>query len=144
MALCQNEAEATEAIKEAKAHCGVSIRKAEAYCPTLVREVEACHTTLIREVEANCVTIVAKVEACCTTIIRKSESCCVENAHSIQQSHAEDIQHLEIDTMEEEGRDCLSFLAACGAAHKACPPEACGILMGPFNYSWGTYHWSLF
>ena len=62
MALCQIEAKTTKAIKEAKAHCGVTIQE---------------------------------VEACCTAEIRKLESHCVEHACSIQQLHAEDMQHLE-------------------------------------------------
>ena len=56
MALCHNEAEATKAIKEAKAHCGA-----------VIREVEACHTTDIREVEVQCSTTIMEVEACCAT-----------------------------------------------------------------------------
>ena len=131
MALCWNGAEATEAIKEAKAHCGATIREAEACCTTLVREVEACHATLIRVVEDDCATTFAEAEASCTTDIRKAESHCHERVHSIPKSHDEDMQHLEMDTIEKEGRDCLSFLAACGVALQACSPEACGVLMGP-------------
>ena len=116
MALCQNESKAS---KEAKAQCGAAIREVEACHTTLVREAEAHHTTIIREAEDDCATIVA--EAHCTTNIRKAECHCMEKAHSIQQSHAEDMQHLEIDTMEEEGRDHLSFQAACGGALQVCP-----------------------
>ena len=50
MALHQNEAKATEAIKEVKGHCRAAIREAEAH-----------HTTLIREVEDDCTTIVAEM-----------------------------------------------------------------------------------
>ena len=41
----------------------------------------------------------------------------------------------------KEGRDHLSFLAICGVALKACPPEACGVLMSPSTSSQGTYPW---
>ena len=51
MALCQNESEATEAIREAKALCGSAIREAKAHCTTIIREAEAQHATLIREAE---------------------------------------------------------------------------------------------
>ena len=121
MALHCNEAKTTKAIKEAKAHCGAAIRKEEAHHTTLVREVETCCTTLIREVEDNCATIVVEAEVCCTADIRKAESHCMEKAHSIQQSHAENMQHLELDAIEEEGRDCLSFLTACRVALQAFP-----------------------
>ena len=39
------------------------------------------------------------------------------------------MQDIEREAIEEEGRDCQSFLIACGAALQACPPEAHGILM---------------
>ena len=80
MALCQNEAKVTKAIKEAKAHCGAAIR-----------EAEACHSTLIREEEDDCTTIAVEVETCCTTSIRKAEPHCMERSCSIQQLHAEDM-----------------------------------------------------
>ena len=91
MALHWNEAKATEAIEEAKIHCGVASREAEAHHATLVREAEAHHTTLIREAEHDCATIIAEVEDHCTTDIRKAEYHCVENACSIQQLHSEDM-----------------------------------------------------
>ena len=127
MALCQNEANATEAIKEGKVHCGATIREAKAH-----------HTSHIREAEANCVSIITEVEAHCTTDIRKAESHCVGHTCSIQQSHAEDMQCLEMEAMEKEGRDCLSFLAACGMVLQACPPEAHGVLMGPLQLLTGN------
>ena len=133
MGLFHNKAKTIKAIKEAKAHCGAAIR-----------EAEACHTTLVREVEDNCATIVVEAEVCCTADIRKAESHCIEKAHSIQQLQAENMQHLKMDTIEEEGRDHLSFLATCGAALQACPPETCGVLMGPLQLFMGTYYQPLF
>ena len=62
----------------------------------------------------------------------------MEHACSIQILHAEDMQHLETEAMEEEGRDCLSFLATCGMALQACPPEAHGVLMGPLPLLMGN------
>ena len=41
MAFCQNKAKTTEAIREAKAHCGAAIKEAEACCTTDIREAEA-------------------------------------------------------------------------------------------------------
>ena len=43
------------------------------------------------------------------------------------------MQCFEIDTIEEEGRDHLSFLATCAVALQACPPETHGVLMGPLQ-----------
>ena len=94
MALHQNESEATEAIREAKALCGFTIREAKTH-----------HTTLIRKGKANCASIITEVEVCCITAFRKAESYCAKHAYSIQQLHAEGMQHLEMEAIEEEGRD---------------------------------------
>ena len=56
-------------------------------------------------------------------IIRKAESHRAKQAHSIQQSHAEGMQHLEMEAIKEEGKDCLSFLATCSVALQASPPK---------------------
>ena len=124
MALHQNESEATKAIREAKALCGSTIRDAKACHTTLIREAEAQHATLVREAKVNCASITTVAEVCSTTAIRKAESHCAKCACSIQQLPTEGLQHLEIGTIEEEGRDCLFFLADCGTAFQACPQEA--------------------
>ena len=85
-----------------------------------IRETEAHHATHIREAEANCTSIITQAETHCTADIRKAESHCVEHACSIQQSHAEGMQHLETEAMEKEGRDHLFFLATWGMALQAC------------------------
>ena len=77
MALHQNEAKATKAIREAKVLCGA--------------------------------------------VIREVESCCVDHAHTIQQSHSNNMQHLEREAIKEEEKDCQSFLATCGMALWASP-----------------------
>ena len=41
MALCWNDSETTESIKEAIAICAYSIQEAETLCSTTIREVEA-------------------------------------------------------------------------------------------------------
>ena len=56
MAICQNEAEVTEAIREAKAHCGAAIREAEACCAADIREAEShCvdHAPTIQQSHSN-------------------------------------------------------------------------------------------
>ena len=126
MALHQNEAQATEAIREAKAHYGATIREVEACHTTHVSEAEANCALIIREAEANCASIIIEVEAQCTADIRKAESHCAEHAHPIQQLHAEHMQHLEMEAMKEEERDHLSFLATCGMALQTCPRSPWG------------------
>ena len=72
IAIHQNEAEATEAIREAKAHCGAAIR-----------ETETHHTTTIREAEAHSSTTIMVAEACCAADIREVEFHCADHAHTI-------------------------------------------------------------
>ena len=59
-------------------------------------------------------------------------------APSIQQLHMDSMQHLVMQAMEEEGRDCLFFLAICEVALQPCPPEACGVLMCPLQFLMGN------
>ena len=126
MAIHQNEAKATKAIREAKACCGVAIREAETHSTTNIREAEAHCTTTIRETEAHSSITIMGAEACCAADIRDAESQCVDHACAIQQSHSDNMQHLEREAIKEEGKDCQSFLAACGMALEVCPPEAHG------------------
>ena len=144
MALLQNESEATEAIKEAKALCDSTIREAKAHWTTLIREAETQHATCIREAEANCASIITEAEGCCTMAIRKVESHCAKQAHSIQLSHSKGMQCLQIEAIEEEGKDHLSFLTACGTALQASPLEAHGVQLAPSTCSWGMCLWPLF
>ena len=104
-AIHQNEAKATEAIWEAKAHCGTAIRKAETH-----------HVTTIRKVEAHCATAITEAEGHNATDIREAESHCADYAHTIQQSHSNNMQCLEKEALEEEGKDHQSSLAPCGMA----------------------------
>ena len=74
----------------------------------------------------------------CAAEIREAESYSAAQACSIQQSHLEGMQSLKTDALEEEGRDHLSFLSACGAALQACPPNVLGILMYPLHLLTGN------
>ena len=55
-----------------------------------------------------------------------------------QFNNAKDIQHLEVEAIEEEGRDCLAFLTTCGATLRANPPEALGIMVTPYHLLLGN------
>ena len=48
------------------------------------------------------------------------------------------MQCLEADAIEEEGRDCLAFLAACSTTLRASPPEAHGIMVTSFHLLLGN------
>ena len=126
MALCQNKSETTEAIKEAKTLYTCTIREAEAYHTTLISKAQAWHATCIKDAEANCASIIAEAENCCSTAIRKVDSCCTKQACSIQQSHAEGMQHLVMEAIGEKEKDRLSFLTTCGAVLWVSPPKTVG------------------
>ena len=127
MVICQNEAEATDAIGETKAHCGVTIREVEIHCAKTIREAEAHSSTTIMEVEAHC-----------AADIREVESHCADHACAIQQFHSDKMQCLEREAIEEEEKDWQSFLATCGMALQVCPLEAHGVLMWPLQLLMGN------
>ena len=98
-----------------------------------ISEPEIQHTTCIKEPEANCTHTLAEEENCCLTAIREAESQGASQAHLIQQSHAKDIQSLEAEAIEEEKRECLTFLATCSTALRDGPPKVHGIMVTPFH-----------
>ena len=107
---------ATETVREARAHCTPALREADSHCATDIRDADSHSAAEIREAESH-----SMAQAC-----------------SIQQSHSEGMQHLETDALEEEGRDCFSFLSTCGAALQACPTNALQILMYPLHLLTGN------
>ena len=139
MALCQNESETTKAIKEAKALCACTIQDVETHWTVQISKAKVWPKFAhIKEIEDKCTCALAEAENCCSTDIREAESRGASKAHSIQQSHAKDIQYLEAEAIEEEGRDCLTFLATCGTAPRASPPETCSIMVNPFHLLLGN------
>ena len=137
MILHQNESQMTEAIKKAKVLCASTIREAEAHPVTLISKA-AWHTTCIRESEANYASTIAEAEGCCSTAIRKVESHSAKQACSIKLLHVEGMQCLEMEAIEEEGKDHLSFLAACGTVWQVSSPKAHWVLITPLHLFMGN------
>ena len=69
--------------------------------------------------------------------IREVEATCADCTHTLQQLHSNSMQGLEGEVIEK-GRDCQSFLTACGVPLQACPTEAHGILMYPLQLLMGN------
>ena len=138
MALCQIASETTEAIKGAKALCAHTIQDMETCLTALMSKAEVLHTACIKEIEDDYTHALAEAEHCCSTAIRETESSSISKTHSIQQSHAKDIQPLEVEAIEKEGKDCLTFFTACSTALRASPPEAHGIMVTPFHLLLGN------
>ena len=134
MALLQIESETTEAIKEAKAHCACTIQDVETCQMALISKAKVQHATCLKEIEDNCSLALAEVENHCSTTISEAESNSTSKACSTQHAHAKDIQHLKAEDIEEEGKDCLTFLTTCSATLRASPPKGCGITITPTTY----------
>ena len=132
-AIHQIESETTEAAKEAKALCAHTIQDMETHQMALRSEAKVWHTTCLKEIEDNCSLALAGVENHCSTTIREAKSSGASKACSTQKSHAKDIQHLEMEAIEEEGKDCLAFLTTCSAALRASPPKGYGIMVTTYH-----------
>ena len=130
LTLQHNKSETTESIKEAKAICTHSIKEVEANC-----------TLTIKEAEANCVHTIREAETPSSTAIRDAESQGASQAHSIQQLHTKDVQHLEEEAIEEESKGQLNFLSACQATLRAGPPKSHGMLAASYHILLGHVHW---
>ena len=99
VALHQIELETTEANKEAKALCAHTIWDVETCWMVLISKAKVQHAACLKEIEDNYALALAEAENCCLTAIREAESSSTSKAHSIQQSHAKDIQHLEVEAI---------------------------------------------
>ena len=104
----------------------------------LISEAKVWHTAHIKEIEDDCTHTSADAENHCSTVLREAESRGASKAHSIQQSHTKGIQCLEVEAIEEEGRDFLAFLTACSAALRMSPPKAHGIMVTPYHLLLGN------
>ena len=144
MALCQNNSETAESIKEAKAICTHSMQEAKTLCSTAIMEAKAvcAHSTqeakticstAIREAKAICAYSTQEAETLCSTTIREAEAWGTSQAGSLQQLHAKSIQHLEEQAIKEESKGQLNCLPACQAALWAGPPEFCGVLVASYH-----------
>ena len=138
MALCQIESETSNAVKEDKALCAHTIWDVETHQIVLISEAKVWHAACLKGIEDDCSLALAEVENHCSTAIRKAESSGTSKAYSIQQSNAKDIQHLEAEAIEEEGKDCLAFLTTCSAALRASPPEGHGIMVTLYHLLLGN------
>ena len=78
------------------------------------------------------------MENCCSTTIREVDSSSASKALSTKQAHAKDIQSLEAEGIEEQGKEHLTFLTVCGAALRASPPKGHGIMITPYHILLGN------
>ena len=104
----------------------------------LISKAKVQHVVCLKDIEDNCSLALAEVEKHCSTTIWEVESSSTSKSFSTQQAHVKDIQHLEVEAVEEEGKDCLTFLITCGAALRASPPKGHGIMITPYHLLLGN------
>ena len=117
---------------ETKAHCGYTIREAEA-AKLLSLGKQRPNTPLTLGRQRPTVPLLLQRRNHCTNDIRKVESHCAKHACSIQQLHAEGMQHLETEAIKEEGKrmpllPSHLWNSIIGLSHRSH-----GVLMGPSN-----------
>ena len=119
-------------------------RKQVSDTKTAFHQNEAQTAKAIKEAKACCTIVIQDAKATCTAVIREAEVAYAEHVPTIQQSHRENIQDIEMEAIAEEGRDCQSFLIACGGALQACPPKVhVGYSSILYNYQPGICLWLL-
>ena len=98
-----------------------------------MQQCEAQATKAIQEVESLCAATIKEAEAHHMAKIKEVEDHCTAQVHALQQSHREGTLNFKHKALEKEEHTCLSFLEACGAAIRACPMEAHGVLLYPLQ-----------
>ena len=107
MALCQNESETMESIREAKAIYAHATQEAKTLC-----------STTIKEAKATCAHSIQEAENLCSRTIRDVEACGASQADSLQWSHAKSIQCMEKQAIKEESKGQLNFLSTAKLSYK--------------------------
>ena len=87
----------------------------------------------IKEAKAVCAHSIQEAKTSCSTAIREAEAWGASQAGSIQQSHAEAIQHLEEEAIEEESKGQVNILSSCQAALQTGPSKFCSMLVAFYH-----------
>ena len=104
MELHQNESQATESIKEAKAICFWVTLDTKTACSVVVKEAKMTQNHIIQEAKATCSPAIRDVE-----VQRASQ------VESLQREHGNIMQDLEMQVIWEENRSQADFLSTCQA-----------------------------
>ena len=137
MALCQNESETTESMKEANAICITAVREAKATCAHSIQEAKTLCSMAIKEAKATCAHSIQEAETLCSMAIRDTEAWGATQDGTLQKSHAKSILQLEEQAIEEETKSQLDFLSACQTTLQASPAELCSTLVASYQVSMG-------
>ena len=133
--LHQNESQATESIKEARAICSWVTLDAKALCFTTIKEAKAMCSHVTLDAKALCLVMVKEAkmtqahtiqeaEAACSMAIRDAEIWKASQAKLLQREHGKVMLDLEAQAIQEEGRSQADFLSTCQAASVCQPSRA--------------------
>ena len=134
MELHQNESQAAESIKEAKAICSRATLDAQTTCSQLTLDVKTNCSWVILDTKTACSVavkeamttrgcIIWEAKATCSSAIRDIEAWRASLAETLQREHGNIMQDLEMQVIQEEGRSQAEFLSPCQAALYTSPPE---------------------
>ena len=132
--LCQNESQAAESIKQAKASCSQVTLDAHTICSQLTLEAKTNCSQAILEAKTACSTVVKKAKTAwglmvqetkttCSKAISKVKAWSASQAESFQREHGNIMQDLEEQLIQEEGTSGVDFLYTCQGALHNSPPE---------------------
>ena len=130
---CQNESQVTKSIKEAraiwswvtldaKALCFTTIKEAKAMCSHVTLDTKALCLATVKTAMMTQVHTIQEAKAACSTAIRDAEIQKASQAKLLQREHGKVMWDLEVQAIQEEGRnqaDLLSHLPS----HSVCQPS---------------------
>ena len=128
MELHQNETQAMESIKKAKAICSWVTLDAKTACSVRVKEAKMTQAHIIQE-----------AKAACSTTIRDVEAQRASQAESLQREHGNIMWGLEAQVIQEESRSQANFLSTCQAPLYVSPAELKSTLAAPTTFYWGRH-----
>ena len=123
IALCQNESQAVESIKQAKAVCSQATLEAKTNGSWVILEAKTTCSTAVKEAKTTRGCIIQEVKATCFKAISKVEAQRAAQAESFQREHGNIMQDLEEQVIQEESRSQADFLSTCQVALYTSQPE---------------------
>ena len=123
MELHQNESQATESIKEAKAICSWVTLDARTTCSWVTTDAMTTCLVVVEEAKMTQNCIIQEAEATYSTAIRDVKVWRASQAESLQREHGNIMWDLEAQVIQEESRSQANFLSACQATLYTSPLE---------------------
>ena len=130
--LYQNESQATESIKEAKAICSQATVDAQALCFTTVKDAKATCIVAVKEAKTTQAHSIQEAKAACSTTIRDAKVQRASQTELLQREHGNIMQDWEMQAILEENRSQADFLSTCQATLYTSPGELKSTLVASY------------